>query len=130
MNLLYGNNVGMRLKKLSLYSPSNIAFSAILTNTGLSAGGNLPLTSQFSVARSVAQSVDRAIALFTFLDSLLELSEHIFEFWMKWLLRPLSESSRGTAGGHSQFRVSFVVSLRRLASPRVYSPSEALQPYA
>ena len=51
VNLLYGNNVGMRLKKLSLYSPSRIAFRATLTNTGLREGGNLPLTSQFSAAK-------------------------------------------------------------------------------
>lgn len=49
VNLLYGNSVGMRLKKFSLYSPSKIALRAILTKTGLRAGGNLPLTSQFSV---------------------------------------------------------------------------------
>lgn len=50
VNLLYGNNRGMRLKKLSSYSPSITALSATCARTGLSDGGNLPFVSQFSFA--------------------------------------------------------------------------------
>ena len=47
VNLLYGNNTGMRLKKSS-YSSSVTALNATCVSSGLIAGGNLPLFSQFS----------------------------------------------------------------------------------
>lgn len=42
--LLYGKILGIRLKKLSSYSPRTTALRATWANVGLSAGGNLPFT--------------------------------------------------------------------------------------
>jgi hypothetical protein len=49
VNLLYGNRLGMRLKKCSSYSSSLMARMAREDSCGLRDGGNLPFWSHFSV---------------------------------------------------------------------------------
>lgn len=56
VNLLYGNNTGIRLKKWSSYSSSATALRATCASKGLIPGGNLPLWSQFSVQKKKTQT--------------------------------------------------------------------------
>ena len=68
--LLYGKILGMRLKKLSSYSPRTTALRATWANVGLSAGGNLPFTHdsgncvEWNASEVTGSSLPLAIAAF------------------------------------------------------------------
>lgn len=60
VNRLYGKILGIRLKKLSLYSLSTMALRATRDSNGFSVCGNLPLTAQFSFEIASLSSSMRA----------------------------------------------------------------------